>query len=177
MENNKTDLILKLVLIVLTIVLIILSLQSCAIRDPRLILSGGVSSHALGVPVGPEPEEITGMFQWGGAADHWQGKNKKFAIGSEIDWQIFHGNESTEMGITYNAYTRYHFNENIHFSIGGGPSHIVDGGNFDKLADSWIYGNIRGKFVIHKWMIGLDHYSSPIDDDGGINLIIFGREF
>jgi hypothetical protein len=171
--KNKRD---KFAIFIFIIIIITL-FQSCTIKNPRLVLGGGTSSHTLGVPVGPEPERGTGMFQWGFIATHWEGKNKKFAIESELDGQIFTGNNSTEFGITYSASSRYNFTENISLSIGGGPSHIVDGGNFDQLDDSWLYGNIRTNLTIHKWRIGIDHYSSPFDSDGGINLLIFGREF
>lgn len=166
---------LELFVMLLIAFALMLSTQNCA--SPRLVTSVGISSQAVGVQIGSERKNNTGTFAWGFKATTWEGKNKKFAIESEIDGQIFTGNESTELGVTYTAFSKYNITENISILLGGGPTYIVDGGNFDGLAQSDLYGNLRGKINIHSWLIGIEHYSSPFDDDGGINLLTFGKEW
>lgn len=170
MIKNKIE-----ILCILLLLLWIILLCSCA--NPRLTMGVGLSSSELGVKIGPDQEKSTGLFQWGVKGTSWQGKNKKFEIESEVDAQLFTGNESTEVGITYVTTAKYNITEKISINVGGGPAYIHDGGNFEGLDSSWLYGNIRGQININSWLIGVDHYSSPFDSDGGINLLTFGKEW
>jgi hypothetical protein len=57
----------------------------------------------------------------------------------------------------------------------GGFSVIPDGGDVDKLAHSWLYGNLEFGLGYKQWSLTLEHISSPFhhatEGDSGINFI------
>jgi hypothetical protein len=155
----------------------VILLESCA--SPRFTTSLGVTTQAFDVPIGTEHDTNTGIFEWGVVGEHWnkKGDKGKLTIEGQTDAQIFTGNEEVEMGISYSEFLEYHITDKISVRAGGGPTAIYNGGHFEGLDQSILYGNVRGGFKVHDWLIGFEHYSSPFDDDGGINLFTIGREW
>jgi len=91
-------------------------------------------------------------------------------------WTLFFLlNEDNRAGTGLKWGLRYHLYRGLSVYGRAGLSVIPDGGDIDKLAHSWLYGNLDFGFSYKQWSLGLEHISSPIhhacDGDSGLNFI------
>lgn len=86
---------------------------------------------------------------------------------------------ATAFGAGIRARTGYNIVGDLRVFIGGGFfTLVVNNDEIDSLAQSALYGSLEGGFEYKRFIIGVDHGSSPFHDseqgDSGFNTIYFG---